>query len=109
MNASSQVVVVATLQVRPGTEEEALAALTDAVAAAQGEEGCIAYALHRDLDDPSRFIMVERWTGQAALDAHNRRPHVAELLGKVGPLAASAPSIIRTAPVPAGDPGKGAL
>jgi quinol monooxygenase YgiN len=109
MSSSPQVVVVATVQVKPGTEDEALAALAEGVAAAHGEEGCLAYALHRDRDDPTRFVIVERWASQEALDDHNRQPHLAELLGRVGPLAASAPSIIRTSPVPAGDLAKGTL
>jgi quinol monooxygenase YgiN len=109
MNSSSQVVVVATVQVRPGTEEEALAALTAGVAGAHTEDGCLAYALHRDLDEPTRFVVVERWTSQEALDQHSREPHLVKLLADVGPLAAAPPAILRTAAVPAGDAAKGTL
>lgn len=109
MNVSSPVIVVATIQVKPGTEDEALAALTAGVEGAHTEDGCVSYALHRDLDEPARFVVVEVWTSQDALDAHSHEPHVRELLAAVGPLAAAAPTILRTEPVPAGDAAKGTL
>jgi quinol monooxygenase YgiN len=109
MSSSEQVVVVATIQVKPGNEDEALAALTAAIAPTHEEDGCLGYALHRDLDDPTRFIFVERWASAGALDAHGRQPHLKELLGKVGPLVAAPPVIVRTAAIPAGNTQKGAL
>jgi quinol monooxygenase YgiN len=107
--SAEEVVVVATVQVRPGTEDEALAALTAGLEGAHGEDGCLAYALHRDLDEPTRFVVVERWRDQEALDSHAREPHLREMLAKVGALIAAPPSILRVAPVPAGDAAKGTL
>lgn len=109
MNISAEVVVVATVQVKPGTEDEALAALTAGVTATHGEERCLAYALHRDVDDATRFVIVERWASQDALDEHAAQPHLREMLAKVGPLTAAPPTILRTTPVAAGDAGKGTL
>jgi quinol monooxygenase YgiN len=109
MSSNAHVVVVATIQVKPGTEDEALAALTASIPPTHEEPGCLAYALHRDVDDPTRFIMVERWESADALDAHGRAPHLKELFGAVGGLVAAPPSIIRTGAIPVGDPAKGEL
>ncbi|MDX6702920.1 MAG: hypothetical protein QOF26_3146 [Baekduia sp.] len=109
MNSSSEVVVVATIAVKPGSEDAALAALTEAIGKTHAEEGCLAYALHRDLDDPSRFVVVERWSSAAALERHAQEPHLKELFAAVGPLASAPPVIVRTAAIPAGDAAKGVL
>src|SRR5437763_209849 len=109
MSAEERVVVVATVEVRPGTEDEAVAALTAGVTGAQGEDGCLTYSLHRDLDEPRRFVVVEVWADQAALDAHSREPHLREMLSAVGALVAAPPTILRTTPVPVGDAAKGVL
>jgi quinol monooxygenase YgiN len=109
MSPSEKVVVIATIQVKPGNEDEALAAFTESIPPTQAEEGCLGYALHRDLADPARFVFVEQWASGEALDAHGRTPHLKELFGRVGPLVSAPPSIIRTSALPIGDPGKGAL
>ena len=34
------------------------------------EPGCIAHAVSRDAEDPLRLVFVEKWTDQAAVNAH---------------------------------------
>jgi quinol monooxygenase YgiN len=109
MNSSTEVVVVATIAVKPGSEDTALAALTAAIGKTHAEEGCLAYALHRDLDDPSRFVIVERWASAPALESHAQEPHLKELFATVGPLMSAPPTILRTTAIPAGDTAKGIL
>jgi quinol monooxygenase YgiN len=41
------------------------------------DDGCEIYEAFRSLDDPTRFALVESWTTQEALDAHNAAPHMA--------------------------------
>jgi quinol monooxygenase YgiN len=109
MTPSEQVVVVATIQIKPGSEDEALSAFAASIPPTHEEEGCLAYALHRDRDDPTRFIVVERWASAEALEAHGKTPHLRELFGTVGGLVAAPPSIVRTVAIPEGDPAKGVL
>jgi quinol monooxygenase YgiN len=109
MSSSEKVVVVATIQVKQGSEDDALAAFTASIPPTHEEDGCLGYALHRDRDDPTRFIFVEQWASAEALEAHGHQPHLKELFGKIGALLAAAPSIIRAAAVPVGDPIKGTL
>jgi quinol monooxygenase YgiN len=36
----------------------------------QKEPGCEQYAFFRSLEDPDKFVLLERWRDQAALDTH---------------------------------------
>lgn len=104
------IVVTALVPVRPDQVDAALPVLETAITATHGEPGCIAYALHRDLEDPSRFVIVEKWASAEALAEHGDTPHLKQLFADLGPLLAAPPTIVRTEPVPIGDPtGKGLL
>ena len=46
----------------------------------RNEPGNIEYTLFRDLDEPNRFIVVERWEDQLAIDFHNAQPHFQKFL-----------------------------
>ncbi len=45
------------------------------ILAARAEDGCELYAFSRDLIDPNRVYIAERWRDAAALAAHCRAPH----------------------------------
>lgn len=64
--------VVAILQAKPGKADALRRELEVAVALVRKEEGCIAYDLHLDRNDVQRFIMIEAWEDQRALDAHGK-------------------------------------
>ena len=104
----SEVVVVATFKVKPGKEEEAERMLRAVIAPTHAEEGCLTYAFHRGLDDPTQFAMVERWASREALDAHLQTPHVAQLSSAVD-LLAEPPQIVFAEALPEGDADKGTL
>ncbi len=109
MPPSAKVVVVATVEVKAGSEEAVLALLQTAIEATHAEEGCLSYALHRDYEEPLRFVMVERWASREALDAHFTQPHLAALFAALPEHVAAPPVIVRTEPVPLGDAAKGVL
>lgn len=103
------VVVVASFRVHPGRGEEAVAAFAPTIEQTHGEEGCIAYALHRDVNDPDVLVLVERWTDREALDSHLQQPYVARLGEVAGEFLVEPPTIHFLESVPVGDPDKGAL
>jgi quinol monooxygenase YgiN len=105
----SNVVVVATLRVREGAEEEGMRVLRELAERSQPEDGCLAYAVHRAADDPLTIVMVERWASREALDAHFQQPHVAQAGARSADLLDGAPTILFLDPVPVGDPAKGVL
>ena len=105
----AEIVVVGSLKARPGKEDEAAQALADLVEPTHAEAGCILYALHKGVDDPSRFAFVERWESRQAIDDHLASPHIAALLERVDELFAEAPDIVMYDARPAGETRKGAL
>lgn len=46
----------------------------------RGEPGCLSHDCFRDPDNPDRIVFLERWTDEAALQAHFRTPGIAQLL-----------------------------
>ena len=105
----SEVVVVVTLQVTPGKEEEMRRTLTEGSGATHEEPGCIVYAMHQALEDPTRFAIVECWASQEDLDRHLALPEVKDLIARIDALAEGQPAFAIYRALPAGDPAKGTL
>ena len=103
-----EVVVAASFKVKDGSEGEAEAALREVARETHKEEGCLLYALHRGLDDPGRFVLIERWRSRADLDAHLQQPYIGRLASAVDLLAEPANTWFVEA-LAEGDPEKGAL
>ena len=69
--------VVATIKVKPGMEQQFEAVAKELVAKVTANEpGCRLYALHR-AEAPLTYVFMERYTDQAAVEAH--RPEAGEL------------------------------
>jgi quinol monooxygenase YgiN len=109
MSPTAEVVVAATVEFKPEAVDDALAALTTAIAATHAEPGCVAYALHRDVSEPARFVILEKWATADALEEHAQTPHLKQMFADLGPLLAAPPTITRTTPVPVGDGAKGLI
>ena len=72
--------VVATIPAGPEAVADIRAALQELVVATRQEEGCLAYDLYESAAAEGVFVTVERWSDQAALDAHMQTPHIAAAL-----------------------------
>jgi quinol monooxygenase YgiN len=59
--ANGALVAVVTLHLKPGREEEWLGLLTPVLDAMRHEPTFINAVLHRDPDDPTRFMLYETW------------------------------------------------
>ena len=105
----SEVVVVVTLEARPGKEEEMRQTLTAGSATTHEEDGCLVYAMHPEVDGRGRFAIVECWASHAHLDAHLALPEVKDLITRIDALADGQPAFGVYAPLAAGDPAKGTL
>ena len=104
-----EVVVVAILTAKPGAEAQVEQLMREVTPPTHAEEGCITYAIHRDLDDPCRLVFVERWTDRAVLDAHLAAPHLDTFRAGLDGLLATPTQVFVLAGVPAGEPAKGSL
>jgi quinol monooxygenase YgiN len=100
--------VVAEIQLVAGTEEETLAALRELVEATHAkDDGCLLYALHRDLADPTHLVFVEKWESVEALGAHGQTDHIAALGSNPG--IAAPPRVLVLEGLGYGDADKGTL
>ncbi len=89
--------VVATLVARPRQEANLHAALSALVPVVRGEPGCIRYDLHRDLDAPERFVMIETWRDASALETHAQGEAFTALAARFDTLLSTSPDIRRLA------------
>ena len=73
----SEIAVVAISVAKPGYEEQLRQALEGIVGPTRKEPGALQYDLHRDVQEPRRFVFVERWESQETLAAHAKSAHIA--------------------------------
>lgn len=64
---------------REGKTEELKELLCSVAEATQSDHGVISYHLHQDTKEPRRFVFVEHWESQAAIDLHDATPHISAL------------------------------
>lgn len=71
----SNIKIVALITVKAEYAETLATQFKELVRASRAEEGNISYDLHREISNPNRFVFVENWKSQAAIDAHNASGH----------------------------------
>jgi quinol monooxygenase YgiN len=76
-----------TIKAKPGKEKELEATFAPCIAATKKEAGCLAYELNRDSDDPTTYIMFEKFKNVAALQDHLKLEHTTKLLKALEPLS----------------------
>ena len=85
----SKLTVNATIQARAGSEAAVRASLLQLLAPTRAEEGCVAYDLHQDLEDPARFIFHETWESAEHLERHLASAHITANRERIGELIES--------------------
>ncbi len=89
------IIVAGHLTIDPSKRDDALAAIAAVVAPTRAEPGNLDYRFSPDLDDPSRFNILERWEGDEAIESHMASAHLAEFLTTIGPCIAGSAEVIR--------------
>ncbi|NML32231.1 putative quinol monooxygenase [Paraburkholderia antibiotica] len=72
----AEIAVVAISVAKPGCDEQLRVTLEGIVGPTRNEAGVLQYDLHRDVQEPRRFVFVERWESQEALAAHAKSAHI---------------------------------
>jgi quinol monooxygenase YgiN len=67
--------IVATITVKPEYKEDVLKAIKTVVEATRKEQGNIFYNVFEDVKNPLKFVFIETWKSQAAIDSHNKSTH----------------------------------
>jgi len=105
----SEVVVVAIFNAADGKAAEAEALVRTIIPPTHAEDGCITFALHRDLGDPGKLTLVERWTSREALDRHLNADHLQTFRAAAPSVMGGPPEILVMETLPEGDAVKGRL
>jgi len=64
------IIILATVQVKPDSLEEALQQSQVHVLRSRSEPGCIAHGVHQAYEDPNRLTFVEQWADRDAMNVH---------------------------------------
>jgi quinol monooxygenase YgiN len=85
--------VVATTQMKPESREAFIKGHKECIAETLKEKGCVSYEGHVSVNDPNKYVVVERWETREDLNAHARAPHIKIWREYSTPLRAS-PTVI---------------
>ena len=66
------IIVTGSAIARDGADAEMEKISLEHVLRSRTEPGCISHEVSRDVEQPHRFVFVERWTDMAALQVHFR-------------------------------------
>ena len=87
------VIVLASVRLKPGQVDDALALSRQHVARSRAEPGCLSHDVHRDSEDAQRIVFVERWADRAALAAHFQVPASRHFVKALTALASAPPQL----------------
>ena len=73
-------VVVARYLVRGGQEQIVESLLGENAVASRTEPGCLEFTVFRAIDEPRAFLLYERYTDEAAFQAHRNTPHFESII-----------------------------
>ncbi|MGZ3773332.1 MAG: putative quinol monooxygenase [Pseudobdellovibrionaceae bacterium] len=96
VDGSKPLVVIATVKVKPGTEEAFKAAAEEMLASARAEAGNISYTFVQGTADPTEFSTFEVWKSQDAIDNHMGLPFMKKFFSTVGNMFAPGFPILTT-------------
>jgi quinol monooxygenase YgiN len=71
------IVVTGRVQIPEELREQFLAIATEMCSASRGDDGCIGYRFYADLEQPERYVFIEEWRDDEALQSHFMQPHTA--------------------------------
>lgn len=90
-NPDKPFTLIVRVQVKEGADKQFEAAFAKAIPASRKEKGNLAYDLNRDTENPSRYLVYERWKNLAALEDHFKTAHLKALLAELPKVTDGAP------------------
>jgi quinol monooxygenase YgiN len=79
--------IVAKFTVNAGEENNFLKLVNDLGITSRAEKGCVEYVLHKDVQKPLTYCILEKWKDQAAIDSHNSSVHFTSTVPKIVAIA----------------------
>jgi quinol monooxygenase YgiN len=72
--------IVATIVAKSSFQSELEKVFRKVVDETRKETGNVSYELHQDIQNPLKYVILENWKSQAAIDSHNESPHFKDFL-----------------------------
>ncbi|MBV1904912.1 MAG: antibiotic biosynthesis monooxygenase [Pseudomonadales bacterium] len=86
--------IIAKFDIKPGKNEEFEAIFAELETAVRANEaGNNYYSLHKSRADGNKYIVMEQYVDQAALDIHGKTEYFKTIGAKMGPCMAGRPEI----------------
>jgi quinol monooxygenase YgiN len=82
------IVVTGRMRIAPENRERYVAVTTEMCSRSREEDGCHGYRVYADLEQDDRYVIVEEWADDAALQRHFAEPHTRTFLSALFPLLA---------------------
>lgn len=96
-NVLTVIVVTGRVQIPAEHRERFAEVAVEMCRSSRAEEGCIGYRVYADLEQDDRFVFVEEWADDAALQRHFGEPHTAAFMGELlGLLGGPADALFHT-------------
>ena len=89
----STVHLLVLIEVHPGQRQQQIQAFAKLKPLVLAEPGCLQYDLFADASHENKFVLVEQWTSQAALDAHDQTAHMVEA-DRLNPSFRAKPAVV---------------
>ena len=80
ITGSEEVIVLLTLQFKPGTAEKVLASVVPSIQPTRAEAGNNEFQVFKVKGSADKVVIFERWKSQAALEAHWKLSYTQEAL-----------------------------
>ncbi|MBN1614707.1 MAG: antibiotic biosynthesis monooxygenase [Deltaproteobacteria bacterium] len=87
------IALIAKMKIKEAKMDEATNLFRGLVPKVGEEEGTLGYAVCRDKANPNLIVVVERYRGMEAIQAHSSTPHFKEFSKAVGALLDGKPDI----------------
>jgi quinol monooxygenase YgiN len=91
--AESKMMIIANLVIKPEKVKDFTEAAKEIIELSNKEAGCSFYQLYQNPYDNSKFVFVEEYTNQAAVDAHFATEHFNAFGPRIGDMIVGAPEI----------------
>jgi quinol monooxygenase YgiN len=88
------IVVTGRVHVPAEHRERFTAIATEMCASSREEPGCHGYRVYADLEQPDRYVFVEEWADEEAIQVHFAQPHTGSFMSALPELMGEPPDAL---------------
>ncbi len=88
------IVVTGRVQIPEENRARFLEIATAMCRASRADEGCAGYRVYEDAEQPGRFVFIEEWQDDDALQSHFRQPHTGAFMSELPGLLGEPPDAL---------------